>query len=58
MKTSHTFGGDWTEQKLERLQKYLKAYTTIFTKNERAQSLTRFTWMHLPVLATAPARCN
>jgi three-Cys-motif partner protein len=39
MKTSHTFGGDWTEQKLERLQKYLKAYTTIFTKNERAQSL-------------------
>ncbi len=39
MKTSHTFGGDWTEQKLARLQKYLKAYTTIFTKNKRAQSL-------------------
>ncbi|WP_058866049.1 three-Cys-motif partner protein TcmP [Chloracidobacterium thermophilum] len=39
MKTSHTFGGDWTEQKLERLQKYLKAYTTIFTKNKRAQKL-------------------
>jgi len=39
MKTSHTFGSDRTEQKLERLQKYLKAYTTIFTKNERAQSL-------------------
>jgi three-Cys-motif partner protein len=39
MKTSHTFGGDWTEQKLERLQKYLKAYTTIFTKNKRAQNL-------------------
>ncbi len=39
MKTSHTFGGGWTEQKLERLQKYLKAYTTIFTRNKRAQNL-------------------
>jgi three-Cys-motif partner protein len=33
----HTFGGNWTEDKLERLAKYLKAYRTIFTKNVRAQ---------------------
>ena len=30
------FGGDWTAQKLERVRKYLSAYTTIFTRNERA----------------------
>jgi three-Cys-motif partner protein len=24
----HTFGGDWTQQKLERIRKYLSAYTT------------------------------
>lgn len=26
---SHDFGGDWTQEKLERVQKYLSAYTTI-----------------------------
>jgi len=30
--TQHTFGGDWTESKLERLRKYLHAYTTIMKK--------------------------
>jgi three-Cys-motif partner protein len=33
----HAFGGDWTEDKLARLNKYLMAYRTIFTKNVRAQ---------------------
>lgn len=33
------FGGSWTEDKLKRLQKYLNAYTTIFSKNPRAQHL-------------------
>jgi three-Cys-motif partner protein len=35
--TEHTFGGNWTEVKLARLAKYLAAYRTIFTRNERAR---------------------
>lgn len=34
-----SFGGDWTEDKLERLSKYLRAYTKIFDKNVKAQYL-------------------
>lgn len=30
------FGGPWTQDKLERLQKYLAAYTKIFKRNPRA----------------------
>ena len=33
----HKFGGDWTESKLSRLQKYLKAYRQIFTQNKNAR---------------------
>lgn len=33
----HEFGGAWTQDKLQRLGKYLKAYRTIFTKNPRAR---------------------
>ena len=40
MPISHQFGGEWTEEKLERLGKYLRAYTTIFTSNERAKYFT------------------
>ena len=36
----HEFGGEWTAEKLERLQKYLCAYTVIFKKNPRAQYFT------------------
>jgi three-Cys-motif partner protein len=39
MTTSHEFGGDWTTEKLERVRKYLQAYTTIFNANPRAQKL-------------------
>ncbi len=35
----HQFGGRWTEEKLERLRKYLVAYMTIFKSNERALNL-------------------
>ena len=35
--TEHKFGGDWTEVKLAKLEKYLKAYRTIFSGNERAK---------------------
>ena len=28
----HEFGGDWTQEKLTRIQKYLTAYTTIMNK--------------------------
>jgi len=31
------FGGRWTELKLDRLESYLPAYTTIFTQNPRAR---------------------
>ncbi len=31
------FGGNWTQQKLRILSKYLKAYRKIFDKNERAR---------------------
>jgi three-Cys-motif partner protein len=40
MGEQQTFGGDWTTDKLERIRKYLHAYTTIFAKNPRAQMLT------------------
>jgi len=33
----HTFGGDWTEEKLERLRGYLVAYRAIFQSNVHAQ---------------------
>jgi three-Cys-motif partner protein len=36
MTLSHQFGGQWTEEKLNRLRKYLKAYITIFKRNEKA----------------------
>lgn len=38
----HTFGGDWTINKLERLKEYLKAYAQIFAKNEQAKKLNTF----------------
>jgi len=38
--TKHQFGGDWTEEKLERIRKYLCAYTTIFTRNPNARYYT------------------
>ena len=36
MKTSHQFGGSWTQDKLNRIEKYLKAYIKIFTQSPRA----------------------
>lgn len=33
------FGGPWTEEKLSRLRKYLRAYMTIFTTNPQAKLL-------------------
>lgn len=36
MTPTHQFGGNWTEDKLTRLQKYLNAYLTIFKKNQKA----------------------
>jgi len=38
----HTFGGDWTEDKLTRLAKYLAAYRSVFTGNVKARHFT--TW--------------
>lgn len=39
MSIPHHFGGRWTEEKLERLRKYLHAYATIFEKNVKASKL-------------------
>ncbi len=38
--SQHVFGGEWTEQKLERVRKYLAAYTTIFSRNVGARFFT------------------
>jgi three-Cys-motif partner protein len=38
----HKFGGDWTDLKLGKLEKYLRAYRTIFSANPRARHFT--TW--------------
>jgi len=34
---SHKFGGDWTLEKLERVRKYLSAYTTLMKGNPRSR---------------------
>jgi three-Cys-motif partner protein len=44
----HVFGGDWTTDKLERVRKYLCAYTKIFKKNPRA---TYFTTIYVDAFA-------
>ena len=36
----HRFGGVWTDDKLDRVAKYLSAYTRIFRANERARFFT------------------
>jgi three-Cys-motif partner protein len=38
----HIFGGDWTIDKLDRISKYLGAYTTIFRRNPRASYYTTY----------------
>lgn len=42
MTTIHSFGGSWTEEKLSKLGHYLRAYTTIFKANPRAQYFTTY----------------
>lgn len=51
----HNFGGDWTNEKLERLRKYLSAYTTIFNKNPKAK---QFTTYYVDAFAGTGYRCN
>lgn len=53
--TDHRFGGNWTEIKLSRLQKYLKAYRQIFTRNERARYFK--TW-YVDAFAGTGSRAN
>ncbi len=36
MSLEHSFGGAWTEEKLEQLRKYLAAYMRIFAQNPKA----------------------
>jgi three-Cys-motif partner protein len=44
----HEFGGNWTEEKLERVRKYLHAYMTIFTRNRWAR---RYATVYLDAFA-------
>ncbi|MGC9093199.1 MAG: three-Cys-motif partner protein TcmP [Bacteroidota bacterium] len=37
VRKKNSFGGDWTEEKLEALKKYLNAYLTIMKGNEKAR---------------------
>jgi len=39
MAATHKFGGDWTEEKLESIRRYLVEYIKIFTSNEAASNL-------------------
>jgi three-Cys-motif partner protein len=39
MNIGHEFGGNWTSDKLDRVRKYLQAYTIIFDRNPRAKKL-------------------
>jgi len=39
MTLQHQFGGSWSQQKLTALEKYLKAYITIFSSNSKAKKL-------------------
>jgi three-Cys-motif partner protein len=36
MSLEHSFGGAWTEEKLDQLRKYLAAYMRIFAQNPKA----------------------
>lgn len=38
----HSFGGPWTEDKLRRIDKYLRAYMTIFERNKKAALLETY----------------
>ncbi|AMV31700.1 hypothetical protein VN12_06235 [Pirellula sp. SH-Sr6A] len=40
--SEHIFGGEWTVEKLERVRKYLTAYTTIMRTNVRARYFTTY----------------
>lgn len=42
MNTKHCFGGVWTQDKLNRLSKYLSAYMNIFKTNERAKFFSTY----------------
>lgn len=42
MSSMHQFGGDWTEKKLTRLEKYLSAYMRIFEKNQWAKQYSTY----------------
>ena len=51
----HAFGGDWTDVKLAMLEKYLRAYRTIFSGNERARHFR--TW-YVDAFAGTGSRVN
>ena len=55
MHTIHQFGGNWTQEKLERLQKYLRAYMSIFTANQWAR---RYKTYYVDAFAGTGARIS
>jgi len=55
MATLHEFGGNWTEEKLQRLEKYLKAYMKIFSRNKWA---SRYTTYYVDAFAGTGSRAS
>ncbi|MGB7934604.1 MAG: three-Cys-motif partner protein TcmP [Gammaproteobacteria bacterium] len=53
--SSQQFGGPWTEEKLGRLRKYLKAYMLIFTRNVQAK---RYKTIYLDAFAGSGYRSS
>ncbi len=53
--TIHRFGGAWTDEKLDRLRKYLNAYMKIFTTNEKAKHLNT---IYVDAFAGTGVRCS
>jgi three-Cys-motif partner protein len=49
--TGQQFGGDWTEEKLDRVRKYLAAYATIMNKQKfRFAYIDAFAGTGYPIL--------
>lgn len=55
VEVAHTFGGAWTEKKLDILEKYLRAWLNIFHKNERARYFKK---VYVDAFAGTGYRCD
>ena len=49
--SDHEFGGDWTQEKLLRVRKYLSAFTTILSKQRKPDGSARFKYAYIDAFA-------